>query len=203
MDIIEKAINFAVEAHLLQKRKHSGIPYVTHCIEVMKRISNYGVSDDNILAAAILHDVIEDCEEKFIEQLPTQFGKEVYEIVKECTRDTGDDATKLQKYEFLESFENKSVQSIVIKIADRFCNVADYQTTDGAYAAKYALQAYPLYQSYIRRELYLDIGDIITHKAGIKVLGDIVELNVVIEEYYRGFSNFVCNRENYVKSQVL
>jgi len=203
LDIIEKAINFAVEAHLLQKRKHSGIPYVTHCIEVMKRVSNYGVIDDKVLAAAVLHDVVEDCDKKFIDQLEPQFGPEVDLIVHDCTRETGDDATKAEKYAFLESFENKSVASVTIKVADRFCNVSDYQTTDSKYAATYALQAYPLYRTFIQREMYFSEDFILPRKAGIKILGDIVELNVVIEEFYKGFSSFTCNASDYVRSQVI
>ena len=203
MDIIEKAINFAVEAHLLQKRKHSGIPYVTHCIEVMKRVSDYGVANDKLLASAILHDVIEDCDERFVNQIEGQFGSEVYSIVKECTRESGDGADKSQKYEFLESFKSKSVQSIVIKIADRFCNVSDYRRTDEAYAAEYALQAYPLYRTFISRELYLAEDVSITREAGIRILADIVDLNVTIDGYYKGFSSFTCNNDLFVKERVL
>lgn len=206
MDKIEKAIKYATDAHFLQKRKSSGIPYVVHCIEVMKRVSDYGVGNEDILAAAVLHDVMEDCEAMYAEHILPEFGWEVSNLVKECTRLTGDDATKLEKYEFLESFEKKSTASIVIKIADRFCNVQDYLRTEGKeeYASTYALQAYPLYQAYINRSVIgAEISDFLSRKAVMKVMGDVVELNMIIDMEYKGFSSFVCNKSEWVKERVL
>ena len=202
MDRIEKAITFATQAHLLQKRKHSGIPYIVHPIEVMKRVSDYGVIDDTILAAAVLHDVKEDCSSEWGEKILTEFGWDVHSIVVECSRPQGDDATKPEKYRFLQSFSTKSIQSVIIKIADRYCNVHDYIHTSGKYASKYALQAYPLYQSFIQR--YTKISDtVLPHKVSIKVLGDIADLNTTINTVYKDFSCFVCNNETKVKGIVI
>ena len=60
MDImVQKAIFFATQAHAGQTRKYTGEPYVNHPIEVMRLVSE--VNDDpEVLAAAILHDVVED-----------------------------------------------------------------------------------------------------------------------------------------------
>ena len=60
MDVmVQRAIEFATQAHAGQTRKYTGEPYVNHPIEVMKLVSM--VTDDpEVLAAAVLHDVVED-----------------------------------------------------------------------------------------------------------------------------------------------
>jgi GTP diphosphokinase / guanosine-3',5'-bis(diphosphate) 3'-diphosphatase len=158
MSNIQRAIEFAVKSHAGQFRKGTEeepwkkIPYVSHCFEVMKAVSEFGIDDEAMLIAALLHDVIEDCEVT-VETIKGQFGVEVAKYVLECTREGGDDVSKLQKYEFLESFSGKSLESISIKIADRCCNVQDYLSTEGKedYAAQYALQAHPLVRAYLDR----------------------------------------------------
>jgi (p)ppGpp synthase/HD superfamily hydrolase len=205
MDKIEKALKYATDAHFLQKRKVTGIPYVVHCVEVMKRVSDYGIVDEDILAACLLHDVMEDCESHYGESILPEFGWNVSALVKECTRPERDDATKLEKYKFLQSFAKKSTASIVIKIADRFCNVQDYLRTEGKedYASTYALQAYPLYQAYIHRTMYGDkVPEFLSRKSLMKVMGDVVELNMVIDAKYKDFSSFVDNKSEWVKEQV-
>jgi len=203
MDKIEKAIKYATQAHLLQKRKHSGIPYIVHCIEVMKRVSDYGINDEVVLASAILHDVKEDCDIEYGEKILTEFGWTIHSIVNECTRSQGDAATKEEKYLFLKSFENKSIQSLIIKIADRYCNVRDYMRTPGKekYASEYALQAYPLYQSFFKR--HINVMDIIPRQACLKVLGDVIDLNIIINEEYKGFSCLIAGMDNYVRKMVI
>ena len=152
MDLLQKASQFAMDAHREQKRKSSGIPYVTHCFEVMKRMSNYGVEDKNLLSAALLHDVIEDCP-NFVKRMRSSFHDDVYQIVKECSRPEGDEATKHEKFEFLKTFQSKSNESLILKIADRYCNVYDYLNTPEkeGYASQYALQAFPLYSVFLQR----------------------------------------------------
>jgi (p)ppGpp synthase/HD superfamily hydrolase len=57
--LIQRAIVFATQAHAGQTRKYTGEPYVNHPVEVMQLVSE--VNDDpEVLAAAVLHDVVED-----------------------------------------------------------------------------------------------------------------------------------------------
>ena len=58
-DIIQKALLFATEAHGKQVRKYTGEPYIVHPVEVMSIVKSV-VSDEEVLAAALLHDVVED-----------------------------------------------------------------------------------------------------------------------------------------------
>ncbi len=147
MKLVDSTIEFAMKAHNGQYRKNIKIPYFSHCMEVMKRVSLY-TDDEEILSIAICHDLLEDTLITY-EQLQKHFGDRIARGVKECTRITGDNASKLEKYVFLESFHSKSLDSILVKISDRLCNVNDYTTQKGPYYSKYALQAFPLYQAYM------------------------------------------------------
>lgn len=142
-EIVQKAAKFATHMHARQFRKEIPIPYVTHCFEVMKKVSQY-TSDPEIWAAALLHDVLEDtyATEKHLEDL--QFGPRIIGIVKECTRGEDED-----KWEYMKSFADKSLESILVKIADRHCNVQDFKdAAKSTYYSKYALQGLPVYKAY-------------------------------------------------------
>lgn len=56
---VVKAIEFAKEAHGSQKRKYTGDPYIVHPIEVATTLANRGFGEE-VIIAAILHDVVED-----------------------------------------------------------------------------------------------------------------------------------------------
>lgn len=141
---LQEAYKFACYAHYGQLIKNFEIPYVTHCIEVVKILSTAGFIDQDLLSAAVLHDVIEDCGVSELD-LEKQFNKKVAELVVECTRINNKKTTKRDKLNFLKSFDNKSEESVFIKIADRYCNVNDYILSGKVkYAGYYALQAYPL-----------------------------------------------------------
>lgn len=56
-----KAVDYAVEAHEGQKRKHSAIPYIYHPLNLACHALSMGIKDDTLIAACLLHDVVEDC----------------------------------------------------------------------------------------------------------------------------------------------
>ncbi|HZK79065.1 MAG TPA: HD domain-containing protein, partial [Gemmatimonadaceae bacterium] len=89
--LVLRAAEFAAHKHREQPRKgKSGRPYVGHCIEVAAMIANVGgVDDANVLAAALLHDTVEDTETTR-EEVLREFGPAVDSIVGEVT----DDKTK-------------------------------------------------------------------------------------------------------------
>ena len=61
MSLIIKAARFAADAHEGQFRKYNGRPYITHPIRVAGRVATNELATDNLVAAAFLHDVVEDC----------------------------------------------------------------------------------------------------------------------------------------------
>lgn len=56
-----KAVDFAVEAHEGQKRKRSETPYIYHPLNMACHALSMGIKEDAVIAAILLHDVIEDC----------------------------------------------------------------------------------------------------------------------------------------------
>ncbi|ETR74648.1 MAG: hypothetical protein OMM_06224 [Candidatus Magnetoglobus multicellularis str. Araruama] len=84
--LILKALDFAYKAHSGQTRK-SGEPYIIHpCTVVDILLFDLELDFPDLLAAAFLHDVVEDLEHITIEHIETQFGKKVSEIVDGCTK---------------------------------------------------------------------------------------------------------------------
>lgn len=137
---IQRAIEFAARAHRGQLRKDSNVPYVVHPIEVLKRLSDLGVRDAATLAAAALHDVVEDTPVELAE-IAAAFGAEVAGLVDELSFDPSREG----KVEYLEAFAQRSPQALAIKLTDRACNVDDYRRWRPDYAAQYARKAVTVY----------------------------------------------------------
>ena len=125
VDLVRRAYRFADKAHLGQTRK-SGEPYITHPIAVAALCTEWQL-DAQALAAALMHDSMEDCGVTKVE-LMERFGAPVAELV--------DGLTKLDKLEFNTREENQAesfrkmllamardVRVILIKLADRTHNM--------------------------------------------------------------------------------
>lgn len=84
-DILNKAIIFAVKRHAGQTRKGTTIPYITHPLETLATLNTMR-ADMYLLAAGVLHDVLEDTDTTE-EELKDLFGEEIAELVKEHTED--------------------------------------------------------------------------------------------------------------------
>ena len=128
--LIRSAFDTAVNAHRNQRRK-SGEPYVFHPISVAKIVAHEIGLDATSIAAALLHDVVEDTEYSF-EDIEKLFGSNVMRIVEGLTK-----ISKLSKESNVslqaENFRkllitlNDDIRVIIIKIADRLHNM---QTLD-------------------------------------------------------------------------
>src|SRR5258708_8730422 len=81
--LVEKAYNFAAEAHKDHKR-FSGEPYLVHLVETAKELAKLGMSGKTI-AAGLLHDTIEDVGVS-PQTIEKEFGKEVRFLVEGVTK---------------------------------------------------------------------------------------------------------------------
>ncbi len=134
--LIRLAFDTSVDAHKNQRRK-SGEPYVFHPISVAKIVASKIGLDATCIAAALLHDVIEDTDYS-ANKITKIFGKKISKIVVGLTK-----ISKLSKEENVslqaENFRkmlltlNDDVRVILIKIADRLHNM---QTLDSMPAEK-------------------------------------------------------------------
>ena len=119
-ELINKAIYFARKYHGDQKRK-SGELYYAHPLEVAYMISDYNLKTD-VIAASILHDVVEDTEVT-INMILETFGQRVAEMVNRLTRDRPD-GTKLSVKEIIRmAYKNGDKEVLLIKIFDRLHNL--------------------------------------------------------------------------------
>lgn len=130
MTLVNKAAAFAAKVHEGQFRK--GEPprsYITHPQEVAALLKRAGVEDPVTLAAAWLHDVMEDCDVPY-ETLEAHFGAEVAGLVRELTDDPslGKNAAKeaqLQKARTPEHAGGYSTRARLVKLADKLANLTD------------------------------------------------------------------------------
>lgn len=85
MELVSEAIAFAVKAHDGMRRKKSEVPYILHPMEAAVIVSTM-TADQNLIAAAALHDVVEDAGVT-LEEIEAKFGKRVRELVQSETED--------------------------------------------------------------------------------------------------------------------
>lgn len=112
------AVDFAVKAHEGQKRKRSSIPYIYHPLNLACHALAMDIREDEIIAACLLHDVMEDCGKK-PEDLPV--NDRTRELVGLLTRP---DTTEDTRGDVLESYYDAIVKdpgAALIKCLDR-CN---------------------------------------------------------------------------------
>ena len=120
MSVIDKAFAFATAAHAAvgQKRKYDGAPYIVHPQRVADIVRTYGGDDDQI-AAAYLHDVVEDTQVD-IDTIQSMFGDTIASLVSDltdvsCSYD-GNRATR--KSIDMEHTLSGSVDAQFVKLAD-------------------------------------------------------------------------------------
>ena len=152
--LIRLAFNTSVDAHKNQRRK-SGEPYVFHPIAVAKIVASKIGLDATCIAAALLHDVIEDTEynESKIQKL---FGKTISKIVVGLTK-----ISKLKKEKDIslqaENFRkmlltlNDDVRVILIKIADRLHNMRTLEVLSSEKQIKIASETLYIYSPIAHR----------------------------------------------------
>jgi myo-inositol-1(or 4)-monophosphatase len=78
-DLLDRAIVFAVRAHAGTERRGKGFPYIVHPMEAVAIVSTM-TPDQELLAAAALHDTVEDTDVT-VEQLRSEFGDRIASLV--------------------------------------------------------------------------------------------------------------------------
>ena len=125
--LIRKAFNFAVDAHEHQRRI-SGEAYIFHPIAVAKIVAHEIGSDAISIAAALIHDVVEDNSNYSIQNIKKEFGKNIARIVDGLTKisnfSTKDNIShQAENYRKMLLTLSEDVRVIIIKIADRLHNM--------------------------------------------------------------------------------
>lgn len=126
------ALQFAAEQHRMQRRKDADrSPYINHPIALLNVLVNEGnISDTDVLCAAVLHDVIEDCADtardraRLSAEIEDRFGERVLGIVKEVTDDKDLDKTERKRLQ-VEHAAHLSKEAQLVKLADKIVNLRD------------------------------------------------------------------------------
>lgn len=137
---LQKAIRFAAKKHAGQYRDGDApLPYFSHPIEVLILVRHGAkVTDEDVLCAAVLHDVVEDCGVTF-DKIEAKFGKRVREIVQQVTRiDPSSDQIQGMSPEQIWEMRNEILMEEIaqmgpearcIKLADRLSNISESMHT--------------------------------------------------------------------------
>jgi guanosine-3',5'-bis(diphosphate) 3'-pyrophosphohydrolase len=122
---ILKALEMAAHKHNGQKRKDKDeSPYIIHPIDLANVICNEaGITDEDVLCAALLHDTIEDTETTYLE-LVDLFGKTIADIVQEVS-DNKMLPPEVRKEMQIEHAAHLSYQAKLVKLADKISNLRD------------------------------------------------------------------------------
>ena len=125
--LIKKALYFAAEKHDGQYRKGGIVPYIAHPMLIAFGVRSY-TEDEEIISAALLHDVLEDCAGITMSLLEKEFGNRVAKIVNEVSLDN-DKKYKTwrdKKEAYLEKIKNASADAMIIIAVDKMNNFKSY-----------------------------------------------------------------------------
>ena len=126
------AAAFAADRHRDQRCKNADAsPYVNHPLAVAAVLANDGgISDLELLVAALLHDTVEDTATS-LDEITQLFGNAVSGLVKEVTDDKSLPRERRKQLQ-IENAAHKSDLAKQLKIADKICNVRDIDSTSPA-----------------------------------------------------------------------
>jgi len=141
-DLLDRAIVFAVRAHHNTERRGKGFPYIVHPMEAMEIVATI-TPDQELLAAAVLHDTIEDTEVT-VEQLRQEFGDRIANLVQAESDQfvegvTEADSWHTRKQAAIDRLASASHDAKIVAMGDKLSNMR-------AIARDYAMKGDALWQ---------------------------------------------------------
>lgn len=150
MNLIEQAQMFATQKHVLDNRQLYGnlLPYTHHLQAVAEILVTYAFTDEAIIAAAWLHDVVEDTRGRANEvkarDLEEIFGEEVAQLVAAVTSEPGENR-KIRNALTYPKIRAAGPRAIILKLADRLANVGHGGSARSMYRKEHAEFRHALY----------------------------------------------------------
>ena len=134
--VLDRAIIFAVKAHSGTERRGKGYPYIVHPMEAVEIVATM-TSDQELLAAAALHDTVEDTDVT-VDQIRDEFGDRVAELVASESDEmpsgvSEEDSWHLRKRAAIDRLSKASHDAKIVALGDKLSNMR-------AIARDYAVQ---------------------------------------------------------------
>lgn len=142
---IIKAINFAFASHNGQMRKYTNLPYIMHPVRVSMRVSRIERATDEMICAAVLHDVLEDTPVEYDEIL-SEFGEKVASLVSQLTNTTKglQFPRSVRRRMDHDRIEKCSGEAKLIKLCDRLDNISEISGAKPDFQKLYAKETISL-----------------------------------------------------------
>jgi guanosine-3',5'-bis(diphosphate) 3'-pyrophosphohydrolase len=134
-DLWQRAASFAARAHRHQTRRDGATPYVAHVFRVAMTVRDVFACDDPIcIAAALLHDTIEDTGADY-DEIAEDFGHDVATCVAALTKNMAlPEAEREAEYDA--RLASADWRARLVKLADQYDNLCDLCTDDPAFCAR-------------------------------------------------------------------
>lgn len=121
-NLFDKAVKFATDAHHGTERRGKKFPYIIHPMEAVTIVATI-TSDPELLAAAVLHDTVEDTDVTF-EQVRELFGERVATLVQHETAPLPDSAPwRVRKQAQIDILKSSPIDSKIVAIGDKLSNL--------------------------------------------------------------------------------
>jgi (p)ppGpp synthase/HD superfamily hydrolase len=117
LPITRRALGFAAERHAGQWREADHAPFILHPLEVAQLLRGRGYPDD-VIAAGVLHDVIEDAHVEFAE-LRDRFGERVAELVRAVSEPPGEGTWSERKARLRDAIAQADGDAVAVYAADK------------------------------------------------------------------------------------
>lgn len=120
--MFEKAVIFATNAHAGQKRKGTHLPFIIHPMEVASIVAAM-THDEDMMCAAVLHDVVEDCKSVSVDDVRREFGDKIASYVEQESEDKSKTwvERKGRTIEFLKY--EASLDAKILAMGDKLSNI--------------------------------------------------------------------------------
>ena len=166
----DKAVKLAVEAHSGTERRCKGYPYIIHPMEAVAIVATM-TNDQEMLAAAILHDVVEDTDVT-LEQIRDEFGDRVAMLVQHETAPDDENLTWREK-------AAAPIDSKIVALGDKLSNMQgialDYrQVGDAVWSRFHAPNGKPDVEWYYRSlaKALSELSELAAYQGFVKLLGE-------------------------------
>ena len=165
--LFDKAVKLAVEAHSGTERRCKGYPYIIHPMEAVAIVATM-TNDQEMLAAAILHDVVEDTDVT-LEQIRDEFGDRVATLVQHETAPDDENLTWREK-------KSIQVEQLAAAPIDSMQGIAlDYrQVGDAVWSRFHAPNGKPDVEWYYRSlaKALSELSELAAYQGFVKLLGE-------------------------------